>query len=170
MKQIRDNKLYRTGHWLHVRGWPRLARVCDLLNYVLRNSGIPAACRIGAGTSFGHGGGIGLLIHRDVVIGSRCVLGPHVAIGGNSGSERVAVIEDGVFLGAGSKVLGDLRVGHHAIVGANSVVLRDVPPFHVVAGVPAKQVAVVNRENYWAKYRHYYLDESEALCRLENSQ
>ena len=81
---------------------------------------------------------MGIVIHRRVVIGDNCEIAQHVTIGGRSGHADVPVIGNQVFIGAGAKVLGPIRIGDGAIIGANAVVLKDVPPLAVVAGVPAR--------------------------------
>ena len=57
----------------------------------------------------------------------------------------VPIIEDDVFIGAGAKILGDVRIGRHATIGANAVVLQSVPAATVVAGVPARVIRI-NKE------------------------
>ena len=78
----------------------------------------------------------GVVIHSKAVIGRRVTLMQHVTIGGkNPGGENVApVIEDDVYIGAGARIIGDVRVGRGAIIGANAVVTRDVPPYSTVVG------------------------------------
>jgi serine O-acetyltransferase len=92
---------------------------------------------------------MGIVIHRRVVIGEDCMIGQHVTIGGRSGHYEVPVLGNNVFVGVGAKVLGPIKVGDHAVIGANAVVLHDVPPHAVVAGVPAriikKKAAIVEQ-------------------------
>ena len=56
------------------------------------------------------------------------------------------VIEDDCFIGANAVIMGDIRVGKHSVVGANSVVTKDVPAFSVVAGIPAKVIKQYNHK------------------------
>ncbi len=61
-----------------------------------------------------------------------------MTIGGRSGKENVPVIGNDVYIATGAKILGDIKVGNNVIIGANAVVIKDVPDNCVVAGVPAK--------------------------------
>lgn len=58
-------------------------------------------------------------------------------------SKGAVVIEDCVWLGEGVVVLPNVRIGHHSIIGANAVVTKDIPPFSVAAGIPAKVIRVI---------------------------
>jgi len=98
---------------------------------------IPRRCTIGEGTELGYGG-IAVVIHERAHIGRRVMISPCVTIGGRSGKVEVPVIEDDVFIGSGAKILGDVRIGRGAQIGANAVVLHSVPAGAVVAGVPAR--------------------------------
>lgn len=90
----------------------------------------------------------GIFIHRNAVIGSRVTVMQQVTIGNKHPSDPGApVIEDNVCIGAGAKILGALRIGHGATVGANAVVTRDVPSHCTVVGANRilGQEAVVQR-------------------------
>jgi serine O-acetyltransferase len=77
----------------------------------------------------------GIVIHSKSVIGSRVTVMQQVTIGGKDlGVDEAPVIEDDVYIGAGAKVLGAVRVGRGAIIGANAVVTRDVPSYCTVVG------------------------------------
>ncbi len=96
----------------------------------------------------------GIFIHRNALIGSRVTVMQQVTIGNKHPSDPGApVIEDNVCIGAGAKILGALRIGHGATVGANAVVTRDVPSHCTVVGanrilgpgvVEERQSSVVN--------------------------
>ena len=66
------------------------------------------------------------------------MIGQGVTIGGKSGWYEVPVIGDNVEINAGARVLGPVRIGNNVIIGANSVVVKDVPDKCVVAGIPAQ--------------------------------
>jgi serine O-acetyltransferase len=80
-----------------------------------------------------------------VVIGTNCTIFQQVTIGDARDSRQkgqpVPVIGNNVEIGAGAKVLGDIRVGDYAKIGANAVVLQDVPPHAIAVGIPARITA-----------------------------
>ena len=76
----------------------------------------------------------GIVIHPNAKFGEDIVIGHQVTLGGRDLSASAPVIEDGVYIGAGAKILGSLCIGRGATVGANAVVTRDVPAGDVVVG------------------------------------
>jgi serine O-acetyltransferase len=99
---------------------------------------IHPAARIGVGIMLDHG--------HSLVFGETCEIGDNVSIlhgvtlggTGKEGGDRHPKIGDNVLIGAGAKVLGNIRIGSCSRVAAGSVVLKDVPPCKTVAGVPAE--------------------------------
>jgi serine O-acetyltransferase len=83
----------------------------------------------------------GIVIHARTVIGSNCTVFQNVTLGEDGVRAGVPHLEDDVIVGAGAAVLGGVRVGAGARIGANAVVLHDVPPGAVVGGVPARVVS-----------------------------
>lgn len=77
----------------------------------------------------------GVVIHSAVVLGERVVILHQVTVGARNIDDRAPVVEDDVFIGAGAKVLGGIRVGRGCIIGANAVVTHDIPPGSTVIGV-----------------------------------
>ncbi len=122
------------------------------LNHLLHNSEVPFTASIGKNTIFAYGG-IGIIIHADAIIGERCNIGSCVTIGGDG--DGVPIIGDDVYLSTGSKIIGNVKIGDGAIVGANAVVLQDVQPFSVVVGVPAIKKSEITVDNF-RKYSGFY--------------
>ncbi len=129
--------IHSVAHWLLRHHVPVLPLLLTLFNRVVFAVQLPAATRLGRGVKLNYSG-LGTVVHARAVIGNHVEIGPGVVIGGRSEIWEVPVIEDDVHIGVGAKVLGPIRVGRGAIIGANAVVLHDVPPGAVVAGVPAR--------------------------------
>lgn len=128
---------YRFANFLYKSHIPFIPRVVKLFIFLLYNCSIPYQCKIGKGTVFGYGG-IGVVIHKDAVIGDYVTIGTNVTIGGRSGFAKVPVIGNNVYLSTGCVVIGPVCIGDQAIVGANAVVIDNVLSGEVVGGVPAK--------------------------------
>ncbi|MBQ4335443.1 MAG: serine acetyltransferase [Myxococcaceae bacterium] len=133
---------------LEIHRWAQMAkrRSIPLVPRLLRKLiQLTAAAYVGTEASFGPDcelayGGLGIVVHPKSRIGARVLVGPHVTIGGRSHSHGAPIIEDDVQIGAGACILGDIRVGRGARIGANAVVLRDVPAGATVVGVPSHVV------------------------------
>jgi len=135
--------VYRMQHLAHVRKIDFISKVLNILNVVLFKVEIGSKARIGGGLVLGHSHGI--IINNDVIIGKNCVFfhDNTVAIGPREDldpqNDKV-VIGDEVMVGAGARILGNISVGDHSIIGMNAVVTRSVPPCSVVAGVPGRVI------------------------------
>ncbi|HEX4297787.1 MAG TPA: serine O-acetyltransferase, partial [Devosia sp.] len=101
---------------------------------------INPAARIGKGLMLDHA--TGFVVGETAVIGDNCSILQGVTLGGTgkADEDRHPKIGNGVLIGAGATVLGNIRVGDCARIGAGSVVVRDVPPRVTVVGVPARIV------------------------------
>lgn len=97
---------------------------------------LPKSCRIGPGLRIYHFGTI--FVHRDAVIGANCTLRQGVTIGNRAEDGPPPIIEDDVEFGAFAQILGPVRIGRGAKIGAMSVVLCDVPAGATAVGVPAR--------------------------------
>jgi serine O-acetyltransferase len=128
---------HRLAHTLHRHGVPLLPKIIQRVIFLLFNSSIPAATRIGPDSWFAYGG-MGVVIHEDAVIGRNVFIAQQVTIGGRSGSSVMPVIEDDVYIAPGARILGPITVGAGAFIGANAVVIGDVPAMSTVGGIPAK--------------------------------
>src|SRR5690606_132952 len=127
---------YFLANFLYRYKIPLLPDLIKLVIFLVYNSSIPFECEIGKGTRFAYGG-ISTIIHKKTIIKNNVNIGSSVVIGGKVGIDGVPVIESFVYIGTGAKILGPITVGENSIIGANAVVVKDVPPNVVVAGIPA---------------------------------
>ena len=131
---------YRIGHWLWRAGRHDLAYFVQMRVSEAFGVDIHPAARIGKGIMIDHA--------HSIVIGETAVVGDNVSMlhsvtlggSGKEDGDRHPKIGDGVLIGAGAKVLGNIHVGRCSRIAAGSVVLADVPHNTTVAGVPAKVV------------------------------
>ena len=130
--------LYRAKAALQRRGVPVLPRVCHRLAMVTGQVAIGDPVVVAPGLYLLHGQ---VVVDGLTEIGAGCVIGPFVTIGLRAGELQGPVVEDGVSVGTGAKVIGPVRVGAGARVGANAVVVGDVAPGATVAGAPARPLA-----------------------------
>lgn len=139
-KGFQAMQAYRVGHWLWQRGQYDLAYFLQMRISEIFGMDVHPAAKIGKGIMIDHAHSI--VIGETAVVGDNVSMLHSVTLGGTGKEEedRHPKIEDGVLIGAGAKVLGNIRVGHCSRVAAGSVVLEDVPPCTTVAGVPAKIV------------------------------
>lgn len=127
---------YRLGQWaLGLPGWARLVAdpaywLLALAVHVVWGIEISRHARIGPGLYIGHSGGI--VVGPAASLGARCSLSQGVTIGVRAGGGAPQLGDD-VYIGAGAKVLGAVRVGNNVKIGANAVVHRDIPDDAVVA-------------------------------------
>jgi serine O-acetyltransferase len=132
-------KIYFLSHWLWKHRVPALPNLLTFLNRIIFATHIPPSVIMGRDVQLSYYG-LGTIIHHRAVIGNRVLVGAGTVIGGRSGHEAVPVIEDDVDIGVGAKILGPIKVGKGAIIGANAVVIHDVPAGAVVGGVPAREL------------------------------
>lgn len=129
-------RVHAISHYLSKRGMTPLANAVSGAARLAFGVRLPPTVELGEGSYFSSGG-LGTVVHRRVRIGRNCVISSSVTIGSRGAEEAVPVIGDDCFIGTGARVLGPVRVGPRSVVGANSVVIHDVPADSVVAGVPA---------------------------------
>lgn len=118
----------------------RLIRIRWVLSHrfwtVVTQADIPLGSRIGGGLLLPHPNGI--VIHPAAEIGPNCLIFQQVTIGTTGSREGVPSIGGHVDIGAGARILGPVRIGDHALIGANAVVTCDVPAGMVAIGIPAR--------------------------------
>ena len=133
-------QLHRVSNWLWLQDRRSLALLMQSRASMKFGVDIHPAATFGSGIMLDHA--TGLVVGETAVIGNQVSILQSVTLGGTGKEhgDRHPKISDGVLISAGAKILGNIRVGEGAKVGAGSVVLRDVPAHTTVAGVPAKVV------------------------------
>lgn len=153
--------VYRSGNFIYYRVNIPIVRqlllaVYYLIDYILvrmmLNSEFPAPCKIGKRLCLPHGGK-GIIIDKNCIIGDDVTIFHQVTIGrsyrkGNDGSP---VIGNNVFIGTGAKILGNVTIGNRAKIGANAVVMDDVPE-RATAVLPSTKIILRAQENESSVY------------------
>jgi serine O-acetyltransferase len=137
---------HRICHALHHARVPLLPRVLSNVTRVLTGIEIHPAATIGRGLFIDHGSGV--VIGETAEIGDHVTMYQGVTLGGTgfARGKRHPTVGDEVMIGAGSKLLGPIDVGAGSKIGANSVVIHDVPPNSTVVGNPGHPVRVEGRK------------------------
>ena len=132
---------HRIGHRLHVNGFKRLARMLMGLTQIFTHIDIHPAAVIGQRVFIDHGTGV--VIGETSIIEDDVVIYQGVTLGGVSltHGKRHPTIKKGAVLGAGAKILGNITIGEYAKIGANSVVVKEVPDCSTAIGIPAHVIA-----------------------------
>ena len=134
---------HRVAHFFYKLHLKLLARMTSNFARFLTGVDIHPAATIASGVFIDHATG--------VVIGETAVVEKHVVIyqgatlggtGKDKGVRRHPIVKEGAVISCGAKILGGITVGEYAIIGASSVVLKDVPPHATVVGVPGKVIKI----------------------------
>jgi len=147
-------QMHRIGHYLWRRRRRELARYLQSRISEVFAIDIHPAARIGVGILIDHA--TSLVIGETAVVGDNVSMLHEVTLGGTGkdSGDRHPKVGNGVLIGAGAKILGNVRIGAGAKVGAGSVVLDHVPAHCTVAGVPARPVGPCNSEQPALKMDH----------------
>ncbi|MFV8818361.1 serine O-acetyltransferase [Haliea sp. E17] len=134
--------MHRLSHRLWLRGWRFTARWLSAFGRFISNVDIHPGAQLGARIFIDHGACV--VIGETAILGNNVTLYHGVTLGGTSWNKgkRHPTLEDGVLVGCGAKILGNITVGSNARVGANSVVVESVPAACTVVGIPGKVVKV----------------------------
>ncbi len=130
--------LYRIAHFFFKARIPILPRIISQVGRTLTGIEIHPGANIGKGFFIDHGTGV--VIGETTIIGDNVTLFQGVTLGG-TGKERGKRhpnVENNVVIGTGAKILGNITIGDNSYIGANAVVLNDVPPNSTVVGVPGR--------------------------------
>lgn len=136
---------YRLARRLHLKKVPLLPLTISYLSRAVTGIEIHPGAKIGDGFFVDHGAGV--VVGETTEIGDNVTLYQGVTLGGTGfqSGKRHPTVEDNVTIGSGAKLLGPITVGHGAKIGANSVVVEDVPPRSTVVGNPGHPVKVEGR-------------------------
>lgn len=112
------------------------------------------------------GPGLGIVHYGTIIvsegahIGENCRIHADVNIGANAGSSVAAQIGNNVYIGPGAKIVGEVTIGDNAVIGANAVVTKDVPPSCTVGGVPAKILSENDSSKHLIRATEIYKNKS----------
>lgn len=140
---LRSTLYLRVQILLQNTGATPLARLVSRLNLTRHALDVVAGAQIGPGLLIRHPAGI--VIGSNVVVGSNVTIMQNVTLGqrdlsGGAADDGNPIIEDGSTIGCGAVVLGPVRIGERATVGASALVISDVPAGSTVVGVPARMI------------------------------
>ena len=129
-----------------------IARLISQLSRFFTGLEIHPGATIGKRVFFDHG--MGIVIGETAEIGDDCVIYHGVTLGGTSAtrSKRHPTLKNGVVVGTGAKILGNITLGENVKIGANSVVLKSIPDNRVAVGIPAKIIKKTKEEDYFMWY------------------
>ena len=138
--------IHRIAHRLYRMHLFFLARLISNIARFWTGIEIHPGAKIGRGFLIDHG--MGVVIGETAEIGDDCQIYHGVTLGGRgtAHTKRHPTLEDGVMIGAGAKCLGNITIGKGAKVGANAVVLQDVPPYATAVGIPARIITTQEKE------------------------
>lgn len=131
---------YRIAHNLYAKGYKKISRLISGLSQFLTNTDIHPAATIGRRVFIDHG--FGVVIGETTVIENDVLIYQGVTLGGVSLNQgkRHPTIQSNTVIGSGAKVLGNITIGENCKIGANSVVVKDVPCSSTAVGIPARVI------------------------------
>lgn len=141
--------LLRCAQVAHYRGHRRMAKLFGLANFILFNLEVPARLQIGPGIVLPHPQGTVLGAGK---IGANVTIFHQVTLGGKIAdfeydTKKRPFVGDNVTISVGAKILGPIHLGDGCVIGANAVVIYDVPPASIAVGIPAKTRLLVESED-----------------------
>lgn len=160
---------HRVAHWFYNRKRFFIARAISNISRLFTGIEIHPGAKIGKGLFIDHG--MGVVIGETTEIGDNCTIYQGATLGGTGKDKgkRHPTIGNNVLISAGAKILGPFKVGDNSRIGANAVVLREVPPNSTVVGIPGRIVVKDNvRVAPASELDHVRLPDpvAQELCRL----
>ncbi len=130
-------KLYNLYRWLYLHKMKLASIILYKVTFFMFGCTIPPTVDLGKGVNFGHP--IGIVIHQDAIVGSNTLIYQNVTIGRkDTTSQKCPTIGRDCVIGAGACILGAVSIGNNVTIGANAVVISDVPDNSIAVGIPAK--------------------------------
>lgn len=135
-------RCYKVERWLWNKKMYFLARVMWRFIYIVLvfSCSIPPTTVLEQGVNIGHG--LGIVIHQNSIVGENTIIYQNVTIGGGNGPK----IGKNCFIGAGAVINGDIVIGDDVKIGANAVVLDNIPDGETVVGIPGKIVKIYDKK------------------------
>ena len=162
-------RAYRLAHWLHERGFYFIARAISQRARHKYGIEIHPGAKIGKCLFIDHG--MGVVIGETAEVGDYCTIYHGVTLGGTGKDKgkRHPTVGNNVLISTGAKILGPMRIGDNAKIGANAVVLTEIEPDTTVVGVPGRAVKRAGqkiRQSFELDQIHIPDPVSQELCRL----
>jgi serine O-acetyltransferase len=153
--------LHRLAHRLYRARWYTLARMVSQLSRSLTGIEIHPGARLGRRVFIDHG--MGVVIGETAEVGDDVLLYQGVTLGGTGkeAGKRHPTLAEGVVVGTGAKILGNIRIGRHAKIGAGAVVIRPVPDYATVVGNPGRVAMIHPPEGYDDALEHGRLPDPQ---------
>ena len=133
---------YRASQFCYRNHLGLIGAILNQLNPILTHAVIGRRAEFGPGLIILHS--IGLVVNTGVRAGTHCTMENGVTIGAEKG--RAPVLGNHVYIGSGARIIGGVTVGNNVRIGANAVVVKDVPDNETVVGVPARIVRIGNQK------------------------
>ena len=154
---------HRISHWFWNHSLKLLARILSTISRFLTGIEIHPAAQLGKRVFIDHG--MGIVVGETTIVGDDVLIYQGVVLGGTTTSKgkRHPTIENGVIIGAGAKVMGNITIGEYAKIGTGAVVLKDVPPESTCVGVPGRIVRCKN-QNHVVDLEHNKLPDPVAAA------
>lgn len=137
-------RLHHLSRWLFTRRLVRLSRVVERLIRLIYSARIPAEAQIDPSVHFSHNA-LAVVVTKMASIGPRCEIGTHVLLGSRWPRAGGPQLAEDVIVHAGAKIIGPVVIGRGSVIGANAVVIDDVPARSLAVGVPA----VIKKSGIW---------------------
>lgn len=129
-------RLHKLSSWLLENRLKPFSRLIDAAIRIVYSARIPAEAAIDSSVHFSHNA-LAVVVTKESRIGPRCLIGTHTLLGSRWPQSGGPCLEADVIVHAGAKIIGPVLIGRGSVIGANAVVLSDIPPYSLAAGVPA---------------------------------